>query len=114
MGAEAGWAAGADGACAPGWDAGAEIWAAAGSDGGWESAGCWAAALRESSRPAVTIQVVLRMTLISDFCKSNCSICHLENDVHDCGGIHRLTIAKGWLEAHLVGCIDRRFIQTMT
>jgi len=48
-------------------DIGAAVLCAAGSDGGWESADCCAAALRESSNPAVTIHFVLRMTLISVF-----------------------------------------------
>src|SRR3974390_1999549 len=90
-----------------------ELWAAAGSDGGWEPAGCGAAALSESSKPAVTIQFVLRMTLYLRFLQIHCSICQLEHNMYDRGGIHRLAIAQGRLEAHLVGCIDSGFIQSM-
>jgi len=34
--------------------------------------------------------------------------------VHDCGGIHRLTISLSWFESHLVGGRDGGFIQPMT
>jgi hypothetical protein len=42
------------------------------------------------------------------------SIRQLEYDVYDCAGIHRLTVPKSGLEAHLVRRCDGRFIQPMT
>src|SRR5437899_3543530 len=90
-GVVAGWAVCVVAGCAwSGVAAGADIWTGVGC----ESAGCCATALSESSKVAETIQFKVRITLISVFLQyAKVSVRQLENNMHDRGGIHWLTIS---------------------